>query len=98
MDHGGIELMHENLQASNSQSALKESAEFSPGRETESMSGNCDRMELIVKWARPRTDHMRLPLLSIERFQQGHQIALRPADGLNPMHVQNSRGHYLASG
>lgn len=62
------------------------------------MSGNCDRMELIVEGTCPWTDHMRLPLLSVKRLQQCHQIALRPSDGFNPMHVQNSRGHYLASG
>lgn len=62
------------------------------------MSRNCNRMELILEGTCPWTGHMRLPLLSIKSLQQGRQIALRPADGLNPMHVQNSRGHYLASG
>ena len=62
------------------------------------MSGNGDRMELLSERARSWTDHMRLPLVAIEGFQQRDQIALRPTNGFDPMHVQNSRAHYLASG
>lgn len=62
------------------------------------MSGDRDRAELISEWAHPWTDQMRLPLLPIERLQQCNQIAFCTTDGFNPMHVQDSRAHYLASG
>ena len=55
-------------------------------------------MELLSERACPRTDHMRLPLVPIECLQQCDQVAFRPADRFNAMHVQNSRAHYLASG
>jgi hypothetical protein len=97
MNHGWIELIHEHSQTPNSRSALKKCEGFSPGGKAERMSGDGDRVELISEWARPWTDHMRLPLLSIERLQYCNQIALRPTDGFNPMHVQNSRAHYLRS-
>ena len=61
------------------------------------MSGNCDRVELLSEWARSGTDQMRLPLVTIECLQQCDQIAFRPTDGFNPMHVQNARSHYLRS-
>ena len=62
------------------------------------MSGNCNRVELLSEGARCGTNYMRLPLATIECLQQCNQIAFRPTDGFNPMHVQNSRAHYLASG
>jgi hypothetical protein len=62
------------------------------------MSGNGDRVELISERARSWADHMRLPLVTIEGLQQRDQITFRATDRFNPMHVQNSRGHYLASG
>jgi hypothetical protein len=62
------------------------------------MSGNCNRTELFPERACSWTDRMRLPLLAIKCLQQCDQIAFRPADRFNPMHVQNSRTHYLASG
>ena len=98
MNHGWIELNHESLQTLDRRSALKECEWFSPGGEAERMSGNCDRVELLSERARSGTDHMRLPLVTIEGLQQCDQIAFRPTNGFNPMHVQNSRAHYLASG
>jgi hypothetical protein len=98
MNHGWIELIHESLQTLDRRSALKECEWFSPGGEAERMSGNCDRVELLSERARSWTDHMRLPLVTIEGLQQCDQIAFRPTNGFNPMHVQNSRAHYLASG
>ncbi len=61
------------------------------------MSGNCDRVELLSERASSRANYMRLPLVTIECLQQCDQIAFRPTDGFNPMHVQNSRTHYLRS-
>jgi hypothetical protein len=98
MNHGWIELIHERTQAPDRRSALKECEGLSPGRKAERMSGNGDRVELLSEWACPWTDHMRLPLMPIEGFEQCDEIALRPANSFNPMHVQNSRAHYLASG
>jgi hypothetical protein len=98
MHHGWIELIYESLQTLDRRSSLEECEGLSPGREAERMSGNCDRVELISERARPWTDHMRLPLLPIERLQQCNQIAFCPTDSFNPMHVQDSCAHYLASG
>ena len=61
------------------------------------MSGHCDRVELFPERARFWTGYMRLPLVTIKGFQQGDQIAFCPTDGFNPMHIQNSRTHYLRS-
>ena len=61
------------------------------------MSGDGDRVELLSERACSRTDHMRLPLVPVECLQQCDQIAFRSANRLNPMHVQNSRAHYLRS-
>jgi len=55
-------------------------------------------VELLPERACSRTNHMRLPLVTVECLQQCDQIAFRSADRLNPMHVQNSRAHYLVSG
>jgi hypothetical protein len=68
MNHGRIELTQESPQTPDRRSALEEGADFSPGREAERMSGDGNGMELISEWARPWTDHMRLPLLSIKRL------------------------------
>ena len=62
------------------------------------MSGNGDRVELLSERAGSGTDHMRLPLEMIEGLQQCDQITFRSTDSFNPMHVQNSRAHYFASG
>jgi hypothetical protein len=98
MNHGWIELIQESLQTPESRSALKNCEGFSPGREAKRMSRNGNRVELLSERARSWTDHMRLPFVTVERLQQCDQIAFRPTDGFNPMHVQNSRTHYLASG
>jgi hypothetical protein len=98
MNHGWIELIHESLQTPDRRSALKNCEGFSPGGKAQRMSGNGDRMELLSERARSWTDHMRLPLVAIEGFQQCDEIALRPTDGFDPMHVQNSCTHYLVSG
>ena len=97
MDHGWIELIHEGLQTPDRRSALKECERFSPGGKAQRMSGHCDRVKLLSERARSWTGHMRLPLVTIECLQQCDQIAFRPTDGFNPMHVQNSRDHYLSS-
>jgi hypothetical protein len=68
MNHGWIELIYESSQTQDRRLAVEEGADFSPGREAERMSGDGNGMELISKWARPWTDHMRLPLLSIKRL------------------------------
>ena len=98
MNHGWIESIHESLQTPDRRSTLKHCEGFSPGGKAQRMSGNGDRVELPSKWACPWTDHLRLPLMTIEHLQYCDQIAFRPADRFNAMHVQNSRGHYLASG
>ena len=97
MNQGWSQLIHERLQTPDRRSSLKQCEGFSPGGKAQRMSGNGDRVELISERAHSRTAHMRLPLLSIERLQYCNQIALCPADGFNPMHVQNSRAHYLRS-
>ena len=61
------------------------------------MGGYCNRVELFLERARSRTDHMCFPLLVIECLQQCDQIAFRPTDGFNPVHIQNFRHHYLRS-
>jgi hypothetical protein len=70
MNQGWIELIHESPQTLGRRSALEEGADFSPGREAERMSGDSDRVEQISEWARPWTDHMRLPRVPIKRLQQ----------------------------
>ena len=55
------------------------------------MSGDLDRVELLSERARTWTDHMRLPLVTIEGLQQCDQITFRSTDSFDPMHVQNSR-------
>ena len=62
------------------------------------MSGDGDRIELLSERACPWTDHMRLPRMPVECLQQRNQISFRPTNRFNPMHIQNSSGHYLASG
>jgi hypothetical protein len=98
MNQGWIESSHERFQTLDRRSALKYCAEYSPRREVERMSGNCGRVKLLCEGACPGTGHMRLPLVTIECLEQCDQIAFRPADRFDPMHVQNSRAHYLASG
>jgi hypothetical protein len=98
MNHGWIESIHESLQTPDGRSALKNCEGVSPGGKAERMSGNGGRVELLSKRARSWADYMRLPLVTIERLQQCDQIAFRPTNGFNPMHVQNSRAHYLTSG
>jgi len=61
------------------------------------MSGHCNRVELFSERARSGTDHMWFPLMGIESLQQCDQIAFRPTDGFNPVHIQNFRRHYLRS-
>ena len=91
MNHSWIESIHENPQTPDRRSALKNREGFSPGRKAQRMSGEGDRVELLLERACSRTDHMRLPFATIECLQQCDQIALRPTDGFDPMHVQNSR-------
>ena len=61
------------------------------------MSRNGNRVELLSERACSWANYMRLPPVTIECLQQRDQIAFRPADGFDPMYVQNSRAHYLAS-
>ena len=98
MNQRWIKLAHKSTETPDRRSALKHGERLSPGRKTQCMSGNGDRVELLSERARSRTDHVRLPCVAIKCFQQGDQIAFRSANRLNPMHVQNSRAHYLASG
>jgi len=87
MDHRRIDLTHDSAQTADRRSALKECEGFSPGGETQRVSGNCDRVELLLERARSRTDDMRLPLLAIKCLQQRDQIAFCPTDRFNPMKV-----------